>query len=343
MKRIGFVILFVCFVLAAVAVSIRFRAKPPSEFSPAYAGVITIGITTWPGYLGFYVARDNGYFKEAGLNVEFKRYDSQAECSKDYVQGLLQGRANLTSEAIIESLKGLDHKVVLAIDYSNGSDGIIANSGIRDFSQVRGKRVAYEFGTLEEYFIRYALNENGLALSDILPLNLDPMDSAQAVVDGRADAAVTFEPFLSAALKKSDGNLIYSSADAPGAITDIFTLHRDFIDDHPETVEAIVLAYFKAIRFWKEHPDEVNAIGAKEFGITKEAVAEQLRGITILDERDNDTTFTFSAGLQSIYGNMRQVGGFILEQADRHESALDTDQLIDKRFIKAVFLDKIKR
>src|SRR3989337_2989254 len=156
----------------------RFFQGEKSRPSPAsYQGKIVIGTETWPGYLPLYVARDKGYFREAGLDVEIKRYIALGELSKDYVAGKIQGRANLTLDAINESLNGLDHKVILAIDYSNGSDAIVARQGIKNIPDLKGRRVAYEVGTLEEVFVAWALGENNLSLSDIVPVPGNPEES----------------------------------------------------------------------------------------------------------------------------------------------------------------------
>ena len=80
---------------------------------------------------------------------------------------------------------------------------------------------------------------------------------------------------------------------------------------YPETMNAILTAYFKGLAFWKEHPSEANAMTAKEFSDTPEGIAAQLKGIKMLDPMDNQIAFTFAAGLNSLYGNMRQIGKFI--------------------------------
>ncbi|MBI4410969.1 MAG: ABC transporter substrate-binding protein, partial [Deltaproteobacteria bacterium] len=253
---------------------------------------------------------------------------------EDYLAGKIQGVTNLSNEVIDQTLRGLDHKVVLVIDYSNGADGIAASSPIRDFSQIRGKKVAYEKGTLEEYFLLYALEQYRLSTRDIVSVNLDPVASAQTLEEGKVDVAVTYEPFLSRAVEKIGGNLIYTSADAPGLITDLLTFSASFVETWPESVFAVVRAYFKAIDFWKKRPDEVNGILAKQFETTKEVVARQLKGVTVLDLEANRTALTFSVGTESLYGNLRRVGEFVLRQQGKERGALDTDRLIDKSFIK---------
>ncbi len=301
-----------------------------------YPGKITIGMETWPGYLALIVARDKGYYKEAGLDVEIKRYEALGELSKDYVNGKMQGRANLTLDAVNESLSGLDHKIVLAIDYSNGSDAIMARNEIKTVKDFQGKKVGFEPNTLEEFFLTWALRENGMQLSDIIPVSAGPGETPQLLKDGKIDVAVSHEPFISELSSSGNFHAVYSSAEAPGLITDVLTFRTDFIQSYPETIQAIVAVYFKAIRFWKDNPDLANAILAKEFGDTPENIAKQLKGITMLDRKDNQTAFTFAAGFQSLYGNMRQIGDFVganKGKADGRHSG--TDQLIERTFIKA--------
>ena len=299
-----------------------------------YPGKITIGMETWPGYLPLFVAQAKGYFRELGLDVDIKRYIALGEVSKDYVAGKLQGRANLTLDAVNEHLDGLDHRVVLAIDYSNGSDAIIARKEITTVSDFAGKRVGYEPNTLEEFFVSWALMENGLTLGDITPVFGNPEETVQQLKEGKADVAVSHEPFMSQVVASGDFHPVYTSADAPGLITDILTFRTDFVDTYPETVELIVQAYFKALHFWKDHPEEAYVILAKEFGDTPEGIAQQFKGITMLDEGDNDTAFTFAAGLKSLYGNMRQIGKFVRKHRGIVPAELNTDKLIETRFVK---------
>ena len=151
---------------------------------------------------------------------------------------------------------------------------------------------------------------------------------------------VTYEPFISQVLASKDFHAVYSSKDAPGLISDILTFRTDFIQAHPETVEAIMRAYFKGLAFWKEHPEEANAITAKAYNDTPESIAHQLEGIKILDEQDNMTAFTFAAGFQSLYGNLRQIGKFVRKQQTSANAFLDTDKLIERKFIKTISQEK---
>lgn len=310
--------------------------RPAPELKKRYEGKIIIGAAPWPGYLALYVARDKGYFKETHLDVEIKNYDGLSELSKDYQSGKIQGRANLTLDAIQESLAGLDHRVVLAIDHSTGADAIIARKGIQDVRDFKGMRVAYERGTLEEFFLTWALLQNGLSLSDVQPVFANPEESAKLLQKGRVDVAVSYEPFVSPVIRAGKAHVVYSSKDAPGLITDILTFRTEFITAYPDTIEDILRAYFKAIAYWKEHPQDVCAILAREFRDTPGNIAEQLKLITVMDEGDNRTAFTYAAGLESLYGNMRKTGEFVLQKNRKGVVHLDTDRLLEKKFIKKI-------
>ena len=302
-----------------------------------YQGKIRIAVTSWPGYLGFYIADKKGFFKDAGLNVELKYYDSLAETGRDYLAGKLEGRTSLTVEALKEAQNGFDHKIVLVVDRSSGSDGIIATSSIKKVNQFKGQKVAFEKNTLEEFFLRYALEQNNLALADITPVNLDPENSAQAFTDGMVPIAVTYEPYMSKALSQRAGIVVFSSKDTPGLITDVLTMRSDFIEKYPDSIDRLIRAYFRGIQFWKDHPREGNTVMAKISNDTAENIAKQLEGITMLGERDNQTTFTFAAGLESLYGNLRQLAELTsLSNQPSPGQFFDTDKLVEPRFIEAL-------
>ncbi len=302
-----------------------------------YPDKITIGGVAWPGFIGLYLAQDKGYFKEAGLDVDVKIYSGYKGVTEDYLAGRIQGKANLTLDAVDEAYRGLDHKAILVMDYSNGGDAVIASPKITSFKDIKGKKVGYEFGTLMEFLLTYALQQNKLTMKDVQSFDLAENQAVQALVDGTIDVAVIYEPFLTLARDKTKGNVIYSSADAPGVITDILTFRTEFIEQNPDTIDAILVAYFKGLNFWKSNPKEANAIIGKRLGISGEEVSAQLLKIVILDEHDNETAFTFAAGFDSIYGNMRRTGDFIRPIRYSTAPKFDTDQLVDDRFIRKLF------
>ena len=86
---------------------------------------------------------------------------------------------------------------------------------------------------------------------------------------------------------------------------------------------------------------EARPVTAKEFDDTPQGIAAQLQGVKMLDERENQIAFTFAAGLKSLYGNMRQIGKFVLKHQSHGTTSLNPDNLIDRKFVKQIFENKI--
>lgn len=336
MKRLTALVLFFTALVSLIGLlSFNYFEKNKSN-TPLnhHQGKIIIGTETWPGYIALYVAKKKGYFKDEGLDVNIERYITLGKLSEDYLAGKMQGRANLTLEAVNESLKGFDHKIVLAIDYSNGADAIVASKDIKSVKEFVGKRVVFEKGTLEEFFLSWALSQQNLHLSQLLAIEGDPDKAKKSLLANEADIAVTHEPFLGDLLKDPRFAIVVSSENAPGLITDVLTFRTDFIKSHPDSVRSILKAYFRALDFVKSNPNESYQILAKEFEIDASSLPKQFEGIQMLDKRDNLTSFSYGSGFSSLYSNLKLIESFVANQ--KHTRQLDTDDLIEPTFIKEI-------
>ncbi len=311
-------------------------SKNPEERASLYDGEITIGVVPWPGYLGFYVARDKGFFEKRGLDVKIKSYETLSGLSDDYVKGLLQGRANLTLDAVTEALQGLDHKTILVVDYSSGADAIIAREGIRSLKDLKGKRIAYNFGTLEEYFLSYALETIGLSIDEVVGVNAYAEATEELLRDKAVDAAVVAEPFLGTYLKEGSYHTLISSKEARGLIADILTFRTDFIDRYPETVQEIVAAYFDTLDWIEKNQDEAFRILALEFNQSQEEVGGgQLLGLEIADRALNEEAFRSGFHSLSLYLQMGDIIKFVHTHGaqDKIVREIESGDIIDSRFL----------
>ncbi len=317
-------------IIVAGMVWVRRTARIPDP------GTITIGTETWPGYIALYVARDKGFFKDAGVDVVIKRYKELGKLSQDYVAGAMQGRANLTLDAVNEALNGFDHKTVAIIDYSTGADAIVARSSVRTLNDLKGKRVAFDPGSLEEFFISWALKKARLSITDITPIVASPEVAAQLLARGEVDVAVSHEPFLSQIIgTRSDIHVLVSSKDAPGLITDILTFRSDFIERYPQSVTAILGAYFRAIDFIAAYPQESATILAQEFGITPDDATRDLTGLHLLTLPENREAVLPGYRPTSLYQHFADIGRFVAAHRARAEK-LNTDLLIDPTFVRSM-------
>lgn len=76
------------------------------------------------------------------------------------------------------------------------------DSTLRSLADLKGKRVAVTKAAGSHYLLIAALNKAGLKFSDIQPAYLSPADGRAAFENGKVDAWVTWEPFLTAAQRQ---------------------------------------------------------------------------------------------------------------------------------------------
>ena len=108
----------------------------------------------------------------------------------------------------------------MAIDDSNGGDGIVANKDIESIADLKGKKVAVNEGSVSEFYLNVLLQgrpegnrpEHG---------QHDRGDAGSAFVAKQVDAAVTWEPWLTSGKATDFGHLLVDSSTTPGLITDV--------------------------------------------------------------------------------------------------------------------------
>jgi NitT/TauT family transport system substrate-binding protein len=125
--------------------------------------------------------------------------------------------------------------------------------------------------------------------------------------------------------------VVFNSSNVPGLIMDTLTFRTDFIENHPETIKAFLKSYFKAIQYVKDHPQESYNILAKAFKINQDTVKKQLKGIFLLNKKDNETAFSNYQGYWSIYSNLKTVDDYIKHKKG-NLTTINSSNLVEPKF-----------
>lgn len=303
--------------------------------SAAEAGELKLGHSTWVGYGPFYVARDKGFFKEEGVDVELVIMEDTPIKMGALMAGQLDLVASTADEFPIYLKPGIGLHYVLAVDNSKGGDGIVANKDITGIEQLKGKKVAFEQGSVSQFFLNALLKDAGMTQADIEPVNMAATDAGVAFAAKQVDAAVTWEPALSQGAKSEHGHILLTSADQPGLITDVVAATSDTIASKREDIAGFVRAWFKALDFIKSNPDEANAIMAQGVGgwLSDPAVfAETLAGIEYLGQEQNIAFFGTPEQPGQIYKTLGAAID-IWKGFDRIQVEVKPEDIIDNSFI----------
>ncbi|MBL1202949.1 MAG: aliphatic sulfonate ABC transporter substrate-binding protein [Nostoc sp. GBBB01] len=118
------------------------------------------------------------------------------------------------------------------------------DSAIRTLTDLKGKKVAYARGTALTYFLVKALEEVGLKLSDIKPVNLTTIDGRSAFLNKTVDAFVASDPSLLQLQQKTSIRILRDGTgiETPGGY---YLASREFATNNPDVVKAILEEYYK--------------------------------------------------------------------------------------------------
>ena len=246
-----------CFVLAAAIGSISLELR---------ADTLTLAHSTWVGYGPFYIARDKGFFEQEGVSIELRIMENTPLKMGAFMAGQVDLVASTADEFPIYMKPGTPVKYFLAVDNSNGGDGVVSNKEITTVGELKGHNVAFEEGSVSQFFINALLLEAGLTQDDINMVNMTATDAGAAFVAGRVDAAVTWEPHLTQGEQTEHGHRLIDSSQKPGLIVDVVAATQDTIDQHGDQLKAFVRGWQRALEFLAENPAEGYQIMADGVG-----------------------------------------------------------------------------
>lgn len=249
-----------------------------------------VAFNQWIGFTGVMLAREKGYFKDAGLNVEWKEFPGPADGIAPLISGQLEAALTTADTPILLSRDANSNPLmnVYAIDNSRGADGIVAQKGIAKVADLKGKTVAATKGQINEFMLLKALEKSGLKPTDVTITNMDADAGGAAVLANKVPAAVTWEPWLSKATA-AGGNIIFSSRDVPDLILDVATVGQSVAQARPADVKAFVAAIAKGNAQAVANPAEAAKIAQKYFGVDEKEATAMLGKVKLYSAAENAT------------------------------------------------------
>ena len=161
-------------------------------------------------------------------------------------------------------------------------------------------------------------------------MNLEPQAAANAMIAGTADldAAMTYEPYLSAVRAKPEaGKIIATTLDYP-MVMDTFGCTPKFLSENPKAAKALADSYFEAVDMIQKEPKksfEIMGADVKQSGEAFEASQKFLRW------QDRAANQKFFAGEHAAFS--KEAADLLLE-AGIIKQVPDLSKLADTRFLK---------
>jgi NitT/TauT family transport system substrate-binding protein len=247
--------------------------------STASAEPLKFATNPWPGFDPLYIARDKGYFDDAGLNVVLVDLTSIGASRRAFERGQVDGcGATLVEILLAADQSGLHPQIAAVVDYSNGADVLVGAGPLRSPADLRGRRVAIEPGTLHIQLLALALSSVNLTIRDVILVPMPQNAMPAAFSDGLVAAAVCFPP-ESNRLIEAGGKVLFHSGQVPGEVVDTLVFDGAFVARRGAEVRSFVGAYYRAMDFMASHPDEARAIMARRENMSVGELSQTIAGL----------------------------------------------------------------
>jgi NitT/TauT family transport system substrate-binding protein len=240
---------------------------------------VTIAFQDWVGYGLFYLAKEEGFDRKEGIQLNIVNEQLDSARRDAFKAGMLDVEAATLDLLISKVAQGVPLVAVMEIDMSLGSDAIVATEGIRTLEDLIGKKVVFARDDVGETFISGLLYQKGVPFKAVTIEPEYPEKVASAFLTGDADACVTWEPQVSEALKRLGSHILASSKEHPGIIVDTLNVRKDLVENNPGLIKRLMRAWFRTLQFYREHPLEASTIIAPYYHISPAQYRKQIEGL----------------------------------------------------------------
>lgn len=207
-------------------------------------------------FAGYYVAKEKGFYKDAGLDVTIQKFDPKVLAIDEVMAGRSTygiGRSSL----LIDRMEGKDVVALAAIFQS--SPFILLSKKSLDIKTPRdliGKRVMMTEDFQDTISVRAMLNSQGIRLNQlkILRHSYNPMDIANGKTDVMA-CYISNEPYVLRE-KGIETNSINPESYGFDFYSDILFTTESEVKNHPKRVRAFVDATLKGWEYAFAHIPE---------------------------------------------------------------------------------------
>lgn len=287
---------------------------------------VRLGIGFALAYVPLYVAKEKGFFKEEGVDVEFVKI----EIAPDMIQSIIGGSTDAGtpgSFALITFIaKGAPVSAVAYYGYGGDRIALAAHkdSGINKITDLYGKKLAVQTGTIGAQMWGNMVKAEGLDASKIDVKNIRNLDLPAALAAGSVDALITWEPNPTVLEHRGLVKVIQRAGkyqQSYGAV--IFG--NEFIEQNPETVRRFVKAHFRAAKFIRDNPREAAQINSKYVKGAPVDIIEKSQKHMVFDPRITP------ASLEELNGDIA-----FMKENGRLSGTISGSDIVNPKFSDAV-------
>ena len=333
LNKIAFGAAALSFVLAGPAVA----QTPPAEKPDLTLGV---GGKSALYYLQLTLTEKLGYFKEQGLNVSITDFGGGAKA----LQSLVGGSADVVTGAYEHTIRmQAKGQPVVAVLELGRFPGIVLGvrkelaDKVKSFKDLKGMKIGVTApGSSTNFFVSALIAKDGLKPDDVSYIGVGTgLSAVAAIKKGEIDAISNIDPVITkletdgdikviAESRTAEGNMKLFGGNNPAAVV---YFKQDFIEKNPNTVQRVVNAFYKTMK-WLEHAseDDIAKNVPEEYFLGDRAL--YLAAVKASRPMYSTTGIIPPQGMQNAFDMLRQF------DAELKDAKVDLPKTFDDRFVK---------
>jgi len=290
------------------------------------------------------IAKEKGYFKDIGVDVEIISFTSGPIVHQALAAGELD-MAYIGSPPVYHWFsRGLESRILAKVNYGQAAVIVRKDSGIEDLQGLKGKKMAgVRKGSGMDVLLRgYVLSESAKLTPD-KDVQIVPMPSGNmgpSVEAGVVDGAFIWEPFTSQFELKGDSKVIFDmNKVVPKYPWYVVMAMPDALKNKKVEIQKVLQAHKRAVDYLNSSPDAGNEIIVKAFKledikdeksgktITAQQIVKQARSRLGWEWNLTEKDLTFIQGLMNYSLSL----GYI-------KKPLKVEDIVDRSFTKDIAL-----
>ncbi|MGA7489721.1 MAG: ABC transporter substrate-binding protein [Xanthobacteraceae bacterium] len=259
--------------LAALALALAFTGAGQAQGIEKKELTLAVGGKTALYYLPLTICERLGYFKEQGLDVTVNDFRGGAQSLQALVGGSVDAVTGAYEHTIRMQAKGQDIRAVIEL---GRFPGIVLGvrrekaASYKSAADLKDMKIGVSApGSSTNFFVMYLMSKAGLKPTDASYIGVGIGPSAVAAVKkGDIDALVNLDPMITRLEQDGDIKVVADSRTEEGTRAifggsnpaAVLYLKQEFIDKNPNTVQALVNAFYKTLKWLeKATPEEIAA------------------------------------------------------------------------------------
>jgi len=326
--------------LAAIAFGLALAGAGHTQGLEKKSLTLAVGGKTALYYLPLTICERLGYFKEQGLDVTINDFRGGAQSLQALVGGSVDVVTGAYEHTIRMQAKGQDIKAVIEL---GRFPGIVLGvrkeraAGYKSAADLKGMKIGVSApGSSTNFFVMYLMSKAGLKPTDAayIGVGIGPSVIA-AVIKGDIDAVSNLDPMMTKLEQDGDIKVVVDTRTEEGTRAifggsnpaAVLYLKQDFIEKNPNTVQALVNAFYKTLKWLeKATPEDIAATVPEDYYLGD-------RALYLAAVKANKPVYSLTGVIPA--AGMKSAADMLLAFDEELKGAnIDLAKTFDDRFVK---------